>query len=195
MLVASSTKYTPLRLGVTTSPKSAPLPGGEPLVVEPLERDLRARRRRFDDPSIPGVDREDVAVRRERQAERRVEPAVAGDVGAGERRAHPGERIRDRGDAIVGGVCDEERSSGVQRVTCRPDDQRSGIGSLRETRADDRARHDPRCRTSGRVEHEPNDRAAVDHCAAGRDRAVEHVGHEDDPSWLLGRRRRGPKAR
>ena len=33
---------------------------------------------------------------------------------------------------------------------------------------------------AGGVQHDPDDGAAIDHRAAGCDRAVEHVGHEDE---------------
>ena len=182
MLVASSTKYTPLRLGVTTSPKRAPLPGGEPLVSSHWNATCAPAGVVSTMRAVACVDGEDVAVRREGQAERRVEPAVAGHVRAGERGAHPGERVGDCGDAVVGGVGDVQRPGRAHSVTRRPDHQRCRIGPLRKAGADHGARDHPRGCAAGGVEHEPDDGAAIDHCAVCGDRAIEHVGDEDVPS-------------
>ena len=155
--------------------RSPPLLNG----VDRLRVHLHPERRDLDCVAIVGVHRNEVTVGRGGQAERAVEAATSAQRDAPtEDREEPARRERDRGDAVLDRVGDVEGAVMAERYPRRADDESAGVELLGETGRDHVAREEHR-RPARWVEHAQADhRAVVDLVAAGRNRAVQHVRHE-----------------
>ena len=136
VLLPSSTNRIPPSCGAVVSPNRSPPAFSGSIWVR---RSQRARRRDLDRVAVAAVRRDQVTVRRGHEAERAVERhALEHREPAGDREGRVTEqRVRDRRDAVVQRVRDEQRPV-AERDAGRPDDQRRRVELLVEAAADHR---------------------------------------------------------
>ena len=94
--------------------------------------DLPAVWSRFDNPTIGGIHRENIPIRRDREAERHLEPAPLSHRGSIPRTRRAITRVGYRCDSTIERVRYEKRTVGGKAQPGRTDNQRSRVGPLIE---------------------------------------------------------------